>query len=181
MSWTPKRSSNPRISDSGTAEPPAFSSRRLERSGGGSSSRMLVQIVGTPALQVTPSAAIKAARPCGVRSGPGRTWRAPTIVATYGMPHAIAWNIGTTGIAESASRIPIESGSPARVAHGRRRVLVELRKLERGIARGHELLVVQCAVALAGAVRHQDLALDCLEARHRLRERGIEEDDAVPR
>ena len=98
---------------SGTAEPPAFSSLTLERSGGGSSSKKPFQIVGTPALQVTPSAPIRSASPCGVRSGPGRTCLAPSIVAMYGMPQAIAWNIGTTGITESASRMPIESGSAA--------------------------------------------------------------------
>jgi hypothetical protein len=70
-------------------------------------------MVGTPAVHVTRSDSMRSARPCGERSGPGSTCLAPTMVATYGMPQAIAWNIGTTGIAESASRIPIESGSPA--------------------------------------------------------------------
>ena len=112
-SGIPNRSAKPRISDSGTAAPPAFSSRRLLRSGGGSSSSIPFQIVGTPAVHVTRSCAMRFASPPGERSGPGSTCRAPTIVATYGIPHAIAWNIGTTGIAESASRIPIESGSPA--------------------------------------------------------------------
>ncbi len=31
----------------------------------------------------------------------------------YGSPQAIAWNIGTTGITESASRTSIESGRAA--------------------------------------------------------------------
>ena len=44
--------------------------------------------------------------------GPGYTWRAPTSVAVYGMPQALAWNIGTTGIALSVWRMPIESASP---------------------------------------------------------------------
>ena len=82
--WTsgiPKRSAKPRIIDSGTAEPPALSSRRLLRSGGGSSSSMPFQIVGTPAVQVTRSLWISSASPPGVRSGPGSTCRAPTMAA----------------------------------------------------------------------------------------------------
>ena len=189
---------------SGTAEPPAFSSLRLERSGGGSSSRKPFQIVGTPALQVTPSAAIRSASPCGVRSGPGRTCLAPSIVAMYGMPQAIAWNIGTTGITESASRIahrvgqrraegvqddravrvqhPLgPAGGAARVAHRRRRVLVEIGELERRVAACHQLLVVERSRALPRAVGHQNLALSALESRHRRRQRGVEEDQAVVR
>jgi len=34
---------------------------------------------------------------CGDRSGPGITSDAPAIAAVYGKPHALAWNIGTTG------------------------------------------------------------------------------------
>ncbi len=53
--------------------------------------------VGTPAEIVTPSASNSATRPCGERSGPGYTSRAPAVVARKGYPHAAAWNIGTTG------------------------------------------------------------------------------------
>ena len=107
---TPKRSSKARISDSGTAEPPHLTSVRLERSGGGSSSSMPCQIVGTPAERVTRSEAIRSASSAGVMRGPGKTSRAPASAAAYGMPHALAWNIGTTGITASAARRPIASG-----------------------------------------------------------------------
>ena len=73
------------------------------------------------------------------------------------------------------------AGGAARVAHRRRRVLVELGELESRVAACHQLLVVERSLALAGAVRHQDLALGALEARHRRRQRGVEEDQAVVR
>ena len=45
----------------------------------------------------------------GVRSGPGITRLAPAATAAWARPHALAWNIGTTGRITSASRTPRES------------------------------------------------------------------------
>jgi hypothetical protein len=77
---------------------------------------------------------------------------------------------------EHALRPP---GRAARVAHGRGRVLVEVRELERRVASGDELLVVERVLALARAVRHHDLALGALEAGHSAGQRGVHEDEPV--
>ena len=103
---TPKRSSKPRMSDSGTAEPPQTISFSEDRSGFGSRRIMPCQIVGTPAVNVTCSDAMSSARSAGVIRGPGMTSRAPVFVEMYGRPHALTWNIGTTGITESVWLIP---------------------------------------------------------------------------
>ena len=131
------------------------------------------QIVGTPAAIVTllggDQVGDRAAASCADR---GRPERAPAMRAAYGMPQALAWNIGTTGITVSRSRMPIASawhgaiecrhgravrvddalrapGGAARVAHGRGRVLVEVGELEPGSPSAMQLLVVEGALALA--------------------------------
>ena len=67
---------------------------------------MPIQIVGTPALSVTRSDSIMDSSPAGLRSGPGMASDAPARNAVYGSPHAIAWNIGTTGMSTSRSVRP---------------------------------------------------------------------------
>ena len=79
---------------------------------------------------------------------------------------------------QNALRLP---GGAARVAHGRRRVLVELVELERRIAARDQLLVVERTVALSGTVGHHDLALGRLERRHRLGKRAVDEHDPIVR
>jgi hypothetical protein len=78
---TPKRSSKPRMSVSGTADPPHTISLSDDRSGAGSRRIMPCQIVGTPAVKVTFSASISSARSGGVMRGPGSTSRAPEVAA----------------------------------------------------------------------------------------------------
>ena len=63
---------------------------------------MAFQIVGTPEVTVVRSAAMNAVRCSGCRNGPGICSVAPDRNAAYGMPHALAWNIGTMAIARSA-------------------------------------------------------------------------------
>jgi hypothetical protein len=58
-------------------------------------------MVGTPAAIVTFSLSIRSAMSCGVMRGPGNTSAEPDMLAVYGMPHALAWNIGTTGMTRS--------------------------------------------------------------------------------
>ena len=67
---------------------------------------MALQIVGTPEVTVVRSVAMKAVRCSGCRNGPGICSVAPDRNAAYGMPHALAWNIGTMAIARSASVMP---------------------------------------------------------------------------
>ncbi len=118
--WTiviPSRSKS-RISCSGAAAPPTII-RSPGRSGhvpfaaASSASRIAIQIVGTPAALVTRSADISSSRLGGSRCGPHSTRRAPTIAAAYGSPHALTWNIGTTGSSVSARDSPSESGRAA--------------------------------------------------------------------
>jgi hypothetical protein len=84
----PWRSLKPAISESGAAEPPTsipFIRERSQRPGSASSSwRIPSQIVGTPAVQVTPSATKSSRRLSGSRCGPGKTCFAPNIAAMYG-------------------------------------------------------------------------------------------------
>ena len=62
------------------------------------------QMVGTPAVKVTPSSMISFARFSGCIIAPGMTSEAPAAGAACAIPQALAWNIGTTGIA--TSRMP---------------------------------------------------------------------------
>ena len=52
------------------------------------------------------SVAMNRVRCSGCRNGPGICKVAPDRNAAYGMPHALAWNIGTIAIARSASVMP---------------------------------------------------------------------------
>ncbi len=97
---------NASSSSSGQAEPPTI----IRRSAG---SRAPVfsrcasspsQTVGTPAVKLTRSSAMKAARLGPSRCRPGITSAAPLIGAAYGRPQALTWNIGTTGSTRSTAR-----------------------------------------------------------------------------
>ena len=79
--------------------------RRLPVSRPCSSGRTPIQIVGTPAATVTRSDAMRSATAPGERSGPGMTNEAPAATAAWARPHALAWNIGTTGRTRSGSPI----------------------------------------------------------------------------
>ncbi len=92
------------------------------------------------------------------------------------MPHAFAWNIGTTGMMRSSALSPKESarhctervqhvrpvrvehalrvaGGAARVAEARGLALVELGVVEAGLGGGQQLLVVQGVRQRAGVAR----------------------------
>src|SRR5207244_4496958 len=60
--------------------------------------RSPVHTVGTPVATVTRSLSIRSASEAGsALNCPANTGLAPAIIAANGMPHAFAWNIGTTG------------------------------------------------------------------------------------
>ena len=82
----------------GTAEPPAMTRRRLERSVGCESTwrRTSFQIVGTPAAKLARSCSMKRERGSACRKRPGISRSAPSIQAEYGNPQALTWNMGTT-------------------------------------------------------------------------------------
>ena len=107
---TPTVCWNPSISDAGTAEPPAVM-HRMEDTSRGSFRRCWsspIHTVGTPARTVTRSVSMSSASDAGsALNCPANTCRAPAIVAAYGMPHALAWNMGTTGSTASWSVIPM--------------------------------------------------------------------------
>ncbi len=69
--------------------------------------------VGTPADMVTPSLSNKSYSDLPSSHGPGNTSFAPTMHATYGNPHALTWNIGTTGNITSRAEQFSASGSAA--------------------------------------------------------------------
>jgi hypothetical protein len=103
--------SNLRIIASGAAEPPTTMRQLGTRSRFcfSSCSRMPAQIVGTPAAQVTRSLSISSSSDPGSRCGPGMTSFEPAMIDAYGMPHALAWNIGTTGRIVSRWLMPMQS------------------------------------------------------------------------
>ena len=105
--WMPWRSPNASISARGGAEPPTVIVRMRDRSQpcgfASSACRIPIQIVGTPALAVTPSSTKASRRLSGSRCGPGKTCLAPTSVQLNGKHQAFAWNIGTTGRTVSPS------------------------------------------------------------------------------
>src|ERR1700730_16154285 len=82
----------------GTAEPPAITRRRLERSVGCESTwrRTSFQIVGTPAAKLARSCSMKRERGSACRKRPGISRSAPSIQAAYGDPQALTWDMGTT-------------------------------------------------------------------------------------
>ena len=90
----------------GGAEPPEQRRVRLDRSyrSGSASSRARTpcQIVGTPAEMVTDSDTMRSRSLSGVMKRCGMTCFAPSMVAVYGRPQPIAWNIGTMPQVESA-------------------------------------------------------------------------------
>src|SRR5881392_1133952 len=53
--------------------------------------------VGTPAESVTRSFSNSSYSDLPSRPGPGKTSFDPIMQAAYGRPHALTWNIGTTG------------------------------------------------------------------------------------
>ena len=65
--------------------------------------------VGTPSALVTFSASINSSRLFPSIPGPGSTSLLPTIAAAYGTPHALTWNIGTTGKVTSCAEMPSAS------------------------------------------------------------------------
>jgi len=63
-------------------------------------------MVGTPAVKVTCSPLNSSNKLTGSRWGPGKTCFAPTMVQVKGNPHALTWNMGTTGRTTSCREIP---------------------------------------------------------------------------
>ncbi len=109
----PCRSSNPRISAGGQAEPPITTIRSEEVSYGvsrsvgvSSSSSRPFQMVGTAALTVGRTWSIIAASGRAWRKRSGISRLAPDMKAAYGTPQAQTWNIGTTGSAVSCEVRP---------------------------------------------------------------------------
>src|SRR5436190_17016250 len=68
-----------------------------------------IQMVGTPAASVTFSACSRDSTGSGCIWLPGKTCLAPTNVAAYGSPQALAWNIGTMAMTVSRSETAIVS------------------------------------------------------------------------
>jgi len=99
------------MSACGTADPPTNITRMLERSYffglASSSCSTPIQIVGTPPVMVTRSRSNRSRMLAGSRCGPGITCFAPVITEANGMPHALAWNIGTMGQTVSSSQMPM--------------------------------------------------------------------------
>src|SRR6185437_11024335 len=67
--------------------------------------------VGTPAENVTFSDSNSSYNDFPSSAGPGKTSFAPFSGAEYGNPHALTWNIGTTGKMVSLAETHIASGS----------------------------------------------------------------------
>jgi hypothetical protein len=80
-----------------------------------SSSATPNQIVGTPAASVTRSRCIRSTRLAGSWSRPHITILAPTITPACARPHALAWNIGTTGSTASLGPRPTEAAEVATI------------------------------------------------------------------
>ena len=64
---------------------------------------MPCQMVGTPQVSVTRCRSSSRTSAWGVMFGPGKTRSEPASMDPYGIPHALAWNIGTTGSTTSRS------------------------------------------------------------------------------
>src|SRR3569623_1798237 len=69
-----------------------------------------IHTVGTPAENVTCSCSNSSYTDLPSSAGPGSTSLAPVSGAEYGKPHALTWNIGTTGSTTSREEMPIASG-----------------------------------------------------------------------
>ena len=63
-------------------------------------------MVGTAPATVGRSASISLTSGSGCRNRSGMIRSAPDMTAAYGRPHALAWNIGTTGSTRSLSHMP---------------------------------------------------------------------------
>ena len=70
-------------------------------------------MVGTPAETVGRWRSMMAARGAAWRYCWGMIRSAPVRNAPYGVPHALAWNIGTTGSSVSRPETSLTSGSAA--------------------------------------------------------------------
>ena len=107
---TPWRCSKVCISDTGTADPPQATSRSDEISCPGSRSRKCItsfQIVGTAPATVGRWVSMRCTIDLASMNRSGSTRSAPAIRAAYGIPHALAWNIGTIARALSAKLSPM--------------------------------------------------------------------------
>jgi hypothetical protein len=106
----PWRREKPSIMPGGAAEPPMIMLRTVDKSHlpgcWSSSARIPSQSVGTPAAMVTRSSCMSSSSDSASRCGPGKTSLAPVSAAQNGSPHALAWNIGTTGSTQSSSPMP---------------------------------------------------------------------------
>ena len=113
--WRPWSRSKRSIIEGGAAAPPEMISLRRDRSqvpagALSSASNRLSQMVGTPAVLVTPSPAIRSSKLTASRCGPGKTCLAPIMVQVKGRPQAFTWNMGTTGSTTSEKDAPSASG-----------------------------------------------------------------------
>ena len=166
-------------------------------------------MVGTPAVKVTPSSTISFGQRLGLHHRAGHDQRGAGGRAACAMPQALAWNIGTTGIATSWMPRPNALGAitpmvcsngravrvddalgvargAARVAHRGGRVLVRDVEVDR-LGVGEQRLVVEdprvVGDLVVAAVVHDH---DVLDRRHRVDElpqqrqhRAVDEDDLV--
>ena len=113
--WTPYFCSNSLIIAGGQADPPItvrFIDENLSLFASVCASRPC-HTVGTPAEHVTCSASNSSYSDLPSRCGPGNTILQPTIAPTYGRPHALTWNIGTTGRMTSRAETFSASGRAA--------------------------------------------------------------------
>ena len=96
----------------GHAEPPTTFRFRLSKVVPVCSAALIspCQMVGTPKATDTLKVSIKCTKLAPSSPGPGKTKVQPTIAAAYGVPHALTWNIGTTGSIISRAEIFNESG-----------------------------------------------------------------------
>src|SRR5262249_3029655 len=111
--WTPYFSWNSLIIAGGQADPPITVRLIVEKR------RLFVSVyasnpchtVGTPAETVTFSASSNSYKDLPPSAAPCIISFAPPIGAAYGRPHALTWNIGTTGSNESRAERFSASGS----------------------------------------------------------------------
>src|SRR3954462_10440948 len=92
---TPTTSKQPSISARGTAEPPHITSLSDDRSADLPLFNRSVNTVGTAPVKVGRVSSMIRLNGGACRNCCGKTRSAPTIHAAYGVPQALAWNIGT--------------------------------------------------------------------------------------
>ena len=73
----------------------------------------ICQMVGTPALKVTCSASISSYSDLPSSCGPGKTTLQPVMAMLKGVPQALTWNMGTTGMTASRELSAMASGITA--------------------------------------------------------------------